>query len=350
MRRFGLAARLCQDDGVERAYDVVMVTYGHEETVARALEAVAAMRPAPERVVLVENHPAAGSAARAEAFAGRLPLEIVVPGTDTGFAGGFNLGLGRCGAPWVLSLNPDCAPEPEFTARLLAAAEEEDGAVTGRLVRGEGPALEPRPVLDAAGMIVLPSGRHLDRGAGEPDDGRYGEPARVFGGTGAATLYRRAALDDVAYPDGQVMAESFHAFREDAELAWRLQWRGWSCRYEPSARAVHRRGLRPERGRGANPRADRLSVRNRFLLRWHCADAAWHVACFPWWALRDLAVIGACLTVERRSAGALAELWRLRHDAAARRRWVLGRARVPSRAVRRWFRRGGYVEPVERIR
>ncbi len=332
---------------MDGGYDIVMVTYGHARTVARALEAVTAMAPAPERVVLVENAPDGASAGRASAFGDRLPLEIVEPGRNTGFAGGFNLGLARTRAPWVLSLNPDCAPEPAFAGRLLDAAGERDGAVTGRLVRGEGPALRPSGVLDAAGMIVLPSGRHLDRGAGEPDDGRYGEPARVFGGTGAATLYRRAALEDVAYPDGQVMAESLFAYREDAELAWRLQWRGWSCRYEPSARAVHGRGLRPERGRGADPVADRHSVRNRFLLRWHCADLGWHLACFPWWFLRDLAVLGACLTVERGSLGAFGELWGLRHDARERRRWVLGRATVPSRRIRRWFRRNGRVEPVD---
>ncbi len=324
-----------------------MVTFGHEATVGRVLEAVAGMEVRPERVVLVENAPDGGSARRAAGYGERLPLEIVRPGANLGFAGGFNRGLAVCEAPWVLSLNPDCAPEAGFTARLLEAAGPRDGAVTGRLVRGEGPELRPAGILDAAGMIVLPSGRHLDRGAGEPDDGRYAEPVRVFGGTGAATLYRREALEDVAYPDGQVMAESFFAYREDAELAWRLQWRGWGCRYEPSARAVHGRGLRPEAGRGRNPEADRYSVRNRFLLRWHCADLAWHLACFPWWALRDLAVVGACLTVEHRSAGALAELWRLRHDAAARRRWVLGRASEPSRRLRRWFRRRGWVEPVE---
>jgi len=332
---------------VENRYDIVMVAYGHAATIGRVLAAVAALDPGPERVVLVENAPDGGSAAVAEGYRDRLPLELVAPGENTGFAGGFNRGLARTAAPWVLSLNPDCAPEPDFAARALAVAAERDGSVTGRLVRGEGPRLHPSGVLDAAGMIVLPTGRHLDRGAGEPDDGRYGEPARVFGGTGAATFYRREALGDVAYPDGQVMAESFFAYREDAELAWRLQWRGWTCRYEPGARAVHGRGLRPERGRGVHPAADRLSVRNRFLLRWHCADLAWHAACFPWWLVRDLAVVLACLTVERSSLGAFAELWRLRHDARVRRRWVLGRAVVPSRRLRRWFRRKGRVEPLE---
>jgi hypothetical protein len=202
-------------------------------------------------------------------------------------------------------------------------------------------------------MVVSPSGRHLDRGAGEPDDGRYARQALVFGGTGAALLLRRCAIDDVSYPGAELLAESFFAYREDAELAWRLQWRGWHCLYVPDAVAVHQRHLRPEAGRGSSRAEDAgarssasinaLSVRNRFLLRFHCADLGWHLRCLPWWLLRDLLVVVACLTIERRSLPALAEVWTGRRDALARRRHVLGRARVRSRQVSRWFRIQGRV-------
>ncbi len=329
---------------------MIVVTHGHAATLPACLEAVARLEPPPERVAVVDNASADGSAEVAARFADRLPLELVALGENLGFAAAANRAVAAGSAPWVLSLNPDCAPRPDFVARLLAAAEAAPGrvgAATGRLLRAEGPGLHPTGALDAAGMVVLPSGRHLDRGAGEPDDGRYREPAWVFGGTAAATLYRREALADVAYPDGQTFAESFFAYREDAELAWRLQWRGWGTLYVPGAVAAHRRGFRPERGRRGHATINLHSVKNRFLLRLHCADLGWHLACFPWWAVRDLAVMGACLTVERTSLPALAAVWRLRRDALSRRRWVLGRATAPSRRVRRWFRRGGWTEPVE---
>lgn len=347
-----VAPGVCQDGDVTGAasYDVVMVTHHHADTLEASLASVQRLVPGPERVVVVDNASEDGSVSVAMQFDGRLPLKVLKLGENTGFTGGFNRGLGEGSAAWVLSLNPDCAPAPDFVGRLLKAVEagrRQVGSATGRLVRANGADLAPRPVVDAAGMIVLPSGRHLDRGAGEPDDGRYMEPAWVFGGTGAATLYRREALEDVAYPGGEVMAESFFAYREDAELAWRLQWRGWECRYEPTASAVHARGLRPEAGRRGRRWINRHSVRNRFLLRWHCADGGWHRACFPWWLVRDLAVVGACFSVETSTLPALAEVWSLRSDAASRRRWVLGRASVSSRRMRRWFRRKGWVEAVE---
>ena len=332
------------------AYDVVIVTYHHAETLSACLNAVAALVPVPARVVVVDNGSDDGSAALAAGFAERLPLRLLRQDENLGFAAAFNLGFAVCSSPWVLSLNPDCAPRPDHVARLLegamAAGGERIGSLTGLLWRARGPDLEQEPLLDAAGMVVTPSGRHLDRGASERDGERFEHRAWVFGGTAAATLYRRQALEDVAYQDGQVMAESFFAYREDAELAWRLQWRRWRCLFVPRAQAVHRRGLRPEMGRADQPLVNLHSVKNRFLLRWHCADLGWHLACFPSWLLRDLVVVAACLTVEASSLPGLLALWRWRHDARARRAWVLGRATASPHEVRHWFRRGGRVEPL----
>lgn len=334
------------------AYDVVTVTWQHAATLDATLAAVAGLAPRPRQVLVVDNASADDSVEVAAGWRDRLPLTLLPETSNTGFAAAVNRALTACDSPWVLLLNPDCAPHPDFVAALLngiaeCGCPERVGAATGRLVRAGGPELAAGGVLDACGMVMTASGRHLDRGAGEPDDDRYRRPAWVFGGTGAATLLRRAALDDVAYPGGEVLAASLFAYREDAELAWRLQLRGWRCLYWPAARASHRRGFRPEAGRRGHAMVNRLSVRNRFLLRWHCADLAWHLRCLPWWLLRDAAVVGACLSVETGSLPALADLWRLRREATRRRRWVQSRRTVSARHLGRWFRRTGWCEELE---
>jgi GT2 family glycosyltransferase len=330
----------------DNGYCVIVVVHNHAVTLAACLRAMTTLDPPPTETVVIDNASTDGSAEVAAGFDG---IRLIREPTNTGFAAAVNRGIAETTAPWVLLLNPDCAPRPDFVARMLDSAgrtgkTDEIGAVTGRLVRAADSALAPSETLDAAGMIVDASGRHFDRGAGEPDDGRYSRPAWVFGGTGAATLFRQDALEDVVYPDGQVLAESFFAYREDAELAWRLQWRGWRCLYAPDAIASHGRGFRPEGGRKGHEAVNRWSVRNRFLLRIHCADLGWHLRCFPWWKIRDLLVIGACLTVERSSLSALTDVWRGRADAFARRRWVLSRSRVSSRRISRWFRKRHQVE------
>lgn len=332
----------------DTSYTIIVVTHDHAPTLPACLDAVAALDPAPVEVVVVDNDSTDGSAELVAERTGNR-LRLIREASNIGFAAAVNRGLRETGSAWVLALNPDCAPQADFVAQLLGAVEarpERDAvaAATGRLTRAADASLRPSGTLDSAGMVVAPSGRHFDRGAGEPDDGRYATAAWVFGGTGAATLFRRSALDDVAYPDGQILAESFFAYREDAELAWRLQWRGWRCLYTPEATAVHGRGFRPEAGRRGHTLINRLSVRNRFLLRIHCADLGWHLRCFPWWKLRDIAVIGACLTVERSSLPGLLDVVRGWSDAWARRRWVMSRRTMPSRRISDWFRRTGRVE------
>jgi GT2 family glycosyltransferase len=344
---------LCQDDAVnaDSPFAVVIVTHNHADTLPACLGAVESLAPAPARVVVVDNASADGSAELSAAHSGNLKTEIMREVSNTGFAAAANRGIAATTEPWVLLLNPDCAPEPELVRKLLEAVANNSGSdaigsVSPKLLRAEGPGLEQRSMVDAAGMIVTPSGRHLDRGAGGVDDGSFDRPAWVFGGTAACLLLRRQALDDIAYAESEFFAESFFAYREDAELAWRMQLRGWQCLYEPAAVASHRRGFRPEEGRRGHAEINRYSVRNRFLLRRHCADLWWHLRCFPWWLIRDLLVVGACLTVERASLAALTDVRRLRTDSLRRRRWVLGRRTVNPRQINRWFRRRGRVEEV----
>jgi GT2 family glycosyltransferase len=345
---------VCQDDGVNEIdpYAVVIVTHNHADTLEACLTAVERLEPEPARVVIVDNASPDGSADVADAHSAGIASLVVREQHNTGFAAAANRGIGETSTPWVLLLNPDCAPRPDLVRSLLEAlagqpAAARVGALSPKLVRARGPGLEPQTVIDAAGMIVTCSGRHLDRAAGTDDDGSHDTKAWVFGGTAAALLLRREALQDIAYDGTEFFAESFFAYREDAELAWRLQLRGWRCLYVPSAVAVHRRGFRPETGRRNHSTINRHSVRNRFLLRWHCADLGWHLRCFPSWLARDLMVVAACLTVERSSLPALADLWRLRADAARRRRWVLDRRTVSTRQIGAWFRRKGRVLEVE---
>jgi len=328
--------------------DVVVVTRDHAATLVATLAGLAAQRVAPARVVVVDNASRDRSLAIASDWRGRLPLEVVAWDENRGFSAAVNAALRRTTSPWVLSLNPDCRLEPGYLSELVtaAAADPRCGSATGLLLRAAGPALVATGTVDSAGMVVRASLRHLDRGGGRPYRSQYRRPAWVFGASGAAALYRRAALDDVAYRGGEVFDESFFAYREDADLAWRLQRRGWLCRFVPTARALHARGLKPEARRQATPEINRHSVRNRFLLRWGNADWRWRVACFPWWLARDLAVVAACLTVERASLPGLAEAFALRRQHRARGAANHARATVAGWRLARWFLPGGRVREV----
>jgi GT2 family glycosyltransferase len=330
------------------AVDVVIVTHNHSATIAATLGGVVAQTHVPTRVVLVDNCSSDPSVAIARGFSAVLPLEVLAQSENLGFAAAANLALRRTDAPWVFALNPDCRLAPDYLAELLRAAERSPraGAATGLLLRAQGDALIPSADVDSAGIVFTAAGRHLDRGAGRRLRTAWSRPAWMFGASAAAALYRRAALDDVAYPGGEVFDEGFFSYREDADLAWRLQRRGWRCLYWPTARAWHRRGVRPEAARRGTPEINRHSVRNRFLLRWSNADVSWRLACFPWWLLRDATVLVACLTVERSSWPGVAEAWALRRQQRARGKANAARALVSSWRLAACFYPGGRARKV----
>jgi GT2 family glycosyltransferase len=158
--------------------------------------------------------------------------------------------------------------------------------------------------LDSTGIIMLREQRHLDRGADQPDTGQFDAPEDVFGPSGAAALYRRKALDEVAV-NGQFFDEDFFAYREDADLAWRCRLAGWTSIYVPTAVALHRRRVTPERCGELPKIINYHSVKNRFLLRLN--NMSWSLYRRDFWHItrRDAAVVGYVFLREWSSITAL---------------------------------------------
>jgi GT2 family glycosyltransferase len=323
-----------------RRVAVAVVTHDSASDLPSCLEAVGCLEHRPLELILVDNDSRDGGAelARSLAPAG-LSCRVEALPDNVGYAAAMNRALAASDAPWVLALNPDAVPAPDFVGRLFARLDATRGhrvaGLTGRLLRPGGPAR-----LDACGMHLTLTWRHLDRGSDELDRGQWSRPERVFGATGAAALWRREALDDVAV-DGEVLLEEFHSFREDAELAFRLRERGWEILYEPTARAVHRRSNLPRLRRVMPPAVNFHSLKNRYLLRAYHETPASLLATLPWTAARDLGALTYVMLSERSSLAAYRWLWANRRRILARRRAIQARRTVPPRQVSRWFWRRG---------
>ncbi|HEV7785701.1 MAG TPA: glycosyltransferase [Thermoanaerobaculia bacterium] len=321
---------------------VCIVTHNSAADLPGCLESLAAVEHHPLEIVIVDcaSGDASGEVARAHAPQS-IPCQVVELGENRGFAGGMNAALALTQAPFVLTLNADAQATPDFVTRLLARAAQPGlrvGAVTGRLVRPshEG---EPRR-LDACGMRLAKAWRHFDRGSGEIDRGQFGQPERVFGATGAASLFRREALDDIAL-EGEIFDPRFHSFREDAELCFRLRERGWEVLYEPAAVAEHRRFNLPERRSAMPGLVNYHSLKNRYLLRIYHQTPSNFFRTFVPTLTRDLAALGWVLLREHSSWAAYGWLWSHRRELRNRRRAIQGRRTVPARDVDRWFTTDG---------
>ena len=219
---------------------------------------------------------------------------------NTGFCKAHNQLAERFPSEYVLFLNPDTVLRSSFIEELVSALDRRPDAASasGKLLRMDG------KTVDSTGIIMLREQRHLDRGADQPDAGQFDQPEEIFGPSGAAAMYRRKALDDVAV-DGQYFDEDFFAYREDADLAWRCRLLGWASLYIPAAVALHRRRVTPERRHELPKEINYHSVKNRFLLRLNNMTGSLYRRDFWQITKRDLTVIGYVLLREWSSIPAL---------------------------------------------
>jgi GT2 family glycosyltransferase len=307
---------------------VNIVTFNSATDIERCLDSLKLQTFTDFRIRILDNSSADDTLDRIRGVNG----DVIRSPMNTGFAKAHNKLIDGFDSEYVLVLNPDTVLRPDFIEKLVSAldARPDAGSASGKLLRMD------NKTIDSAGIVMLRSQRHLDRGADEPNAGQFDQPEEIFGPSGAAGMYRRSALLQCAI-DGQVFDEDFFAYREDADLAWRLRLQGWTSIYVPSAVAQHRRRVTPER-RSQLPRVINLhSVKNRFLLRINNMGAAQYRRDF--WRItgRDLVVIGYVFLREWSSLPALVfvvrhfpRLWR-------KRRAVQARARVSSQDIARWF-------------
>lgn len=264
---------------------VQIVSFNSKDCINRCIASVCNQSFKNLNIYLIDNASIDGTLENANLDKiGMFPVELTILRNpiNLGFSAAHNQGFRLSVSKYVLVLNPDVILTPTFIEELVKYLEcdPQAGAACGKLLRLslEG---QPTEIIDSSGLIMHKNRRGRDRGQGEFDRGQYDKQEYIFGSTGAAVLYRREMLEDIKVKIGvnspprpevnpestaEYFDESFFAYKEDIDLAWRAQLRGWKCVYVPSAIAYHARGWQPGK-RDKIPRfIQTLSFRNRYLM------------------------------------------------------------------------------------
>ncbi len=156
----------------------------------------------------------------------RAPLNL-------GFAGGNCLGVAHARGEWIILLNDDTRPEPDWVRSLLEAARTRPRAgilgclllyPDGKRVQHLGGVIGPNALTD-----------HLDWGREVDGSQRALPPRRCEYVTGAALAFRREVWDEA----GPLDAGYFPIYFEESEFCWRAARAGWEVWVVPSARVIH---------------------------------------------------------------------------------------------------------------
>lgn len=142
---------------------------------------------------------------------------------NRGFSGGNLAGVAAARGEFIVLLNNDTRPEPDWLERLVACAEENPGAglVAAHLTDWEG------RLTDSAGDGCYVTGLGFKRHTGRPV-AEAPASGPCFGACAGAALYRREMIEDIGFLDAD-----FFLNHEDTDLSLRAQmrgWTGWFCR------------------------------------------------------------------------------------------------------------------------
>lgn len=149
--------------------------------------------------------------------------------TNHGFAAANNIGARLANGKYLVLLNADAFPEPDWLERLLEAAEKYPNAsLSSRQIQVDRPDL-----LDGEGDVYHVSGLGWRKNYNLPVY-PLTEPQEIFSACGAAALYPRQAFLDAGGFD-----EDYFSYHEDVDLGFRLRLRGLKCMLIPQAVVHH---------------------------------------------------------------------------------------------------------------
>jgi len=322
---------------------VIIVNWNHGRFLKDCLDALLAQEQSSTAlgtspqfdVTVVDNGSTDGSP---DWVARRYPdIRLLALPDNRGFSRAFNQAACCTDGTFVLSLNPDVTVRPRFIFEMVHAMEPDEytGMVAPKLLRTDETA-----VLDSTGLFLDRRRRPYDRGQGEADRHQYDTQPYVFGACGAAALYRRAMLEDLAL-NGEYLDEDFFAYYEDADLAWRAQLRGWRCVYAPRAVATHARGwgdtLRKKGHTAKDSGGPRLALRNRYLMIVKNDALSYFLADLPRILAAELPRLAYAALAAPEVLLGIPDLIRAWPSALRKRQQIRSRRTVDDAVVRRWF-------------
>lgn len=320
---------------------VSLVTFNGAAHIRECLESILAQTLRDIEVVIVDNASTDTTVAIGREVCPH--ARIVQNEQNTGFAAGHNLAIAESTGEYILVLNQDAALEPDYCGKLIDFMEKNSGvgSATGTILRCDSLTERPKnPIVDSQGMFL--KNRYFVRliAEGEPYKPRQreAEPQEVFGIPATVALYRKAALDDIAIPVSgkkEVFDEDFFMYKEDVDLAYRLQWRGWKSYLVCDALSYH---IRTKRG-GARPHAwiNELSYRNTLLCEWKNISPELFARLWPSIGAYECAKFFYSLLREPSSLLRLSDLWRYRSRMNKKRAWIMANRTASVQDILRFY-------------
>lgn len=188
-----------------------------------------------------------------------------------------------------------------------------------------------------------------DRGIGGGNDNDDAVLSlEVFGVSGAFPMFRRSSIQSVLFNSGEFLDGSYHSYKEDVDLAYRLRAVGLKSYVLLDTVAYHDRGgagpkemsdlVAAENKRKQSPWVQYHSYKNH--LRTLYKNEYWQnsVLDFPWILWYELKKFVYFLLFDRKVLAGLKEVWQGRVDLKNKRLQINRMKKADYKSLRKWWK------------
>lgn len=183
----------------------------------------------------------------------------VFKGGNLWHSGGHNDLINQMTGDYYICASYDMWYPQNFVSKMVEKLEDSSnqsyGTLTPKLMYWDFPALEKGELLknslsnqiDSCGIAIRKNHHFYDLGQGEIDQGLHDDKKDLFGPSGALIVFRKSALQSIAYKNESGKKEYFDElihYKNDVDLAYRLQWAGQKCLFLPEIKVYHDRQVR----------------------------------------------------------------------------------------------------------
>ena len=213
----------------EPTVSVIVLNWNGAKILPKCLSSLDAQTYKDFEIIIVDNGSIDGSTDHIE---DKYPnIKLINLSINQGFAAANNIGARNARGEWLVMLNNDAFPEPEWLSALLKATKQfPDAAAFGSyMIRAEQP-----NVLEGTGDIYHISGLAWRRHYNHPREHAGDTPEEIFSPNAAAAMYNKEVFVQLGGFD-----EDFDSYHEDVDLGFRLRLSGYRCYYIPDAIVHH---------------------------------------------------------------------------------------------------------------
>lgn len=310
------------------------VTYNNAKTIETCIHSVLRQQYRNILFVVIDNNSTDGT----RKILQKNKVKVVSLRRNIGYAAAHNVGLRRFASDYVLTLNPDIVIKPDFVGKLVSAMEAAStsvGSAQALLYRVEN--LNDRSAMvDSAGLYITRYRRQGLRFAGKIWKTKYAAQKYIFGPDGAAAFYRRSMLVDIDCGNG-VFDEDYFMHKEDVDVCWRAQLRGWQSIFVPEAKGYHIRTFRSGKRIHIDTSIRMMAIRNRYYLMIKNDLLALWIRDLPWILAYDIGVLFYILFREWESLPAYGHVFRNFSPLLLKRSRIQRSRKVDMWYMSRWF-------------